>query len=452
MKKRLAWFTPLPPIRSGISQYSIELIPTLLQNYEIDIFVNSQEDLLFSKSALNILDAHDFIHKHAQDPYASIIYQMGNAPCHAYMWPYLVQYPGLVVLHDANLHHSRARTLLQEGRPDDYRTEFSYNHPSAPCGVAELGLNGLLGSLYYLWPMRQIILDASRTILVHNSWLANIIKQEQPTLPVEVVEMGVPPPESTQNANNRLREIHHIDKDAILFTAFGKITPEKRISQILRSLASLNVHKHPWHLLLCGESVEHYRVEQEASNLGIGNQVSVTGYVSDDQMSDHLTASDIGLCLRWPSARETSASWLRFLAAGKPTIITDLSHLSEIPSLDPRNWQLTSGPTNSGRTIEPICISIDIVDEEHSLSLALSRLCIDTTLRNTLGQAAHNYWKNHFNLEKMRSGYIQAIEKTCAFDNKSETTKNLPKHLFQDGTEHLRSLLRDIGVTNELDM
>ena len=151
MKKRLAWFTPLPPIRSGISQYSIELIPTLSQNYEIDIFVNSQEDLRFIKSALNILDAHDFIHKHTQDPYELIVYQMGNAPCHAYMWPYLVQYPGLVVLHDANLHHSRARTLLQEGRPDDYRTEFSYNHPSAPCGVAELGLNGLLGSLYYLW-------------------------------------------------------------------------------------------------------------------------------------------------------------------------------------------------------------------------------------------------------------------------------------------------------------
>ena len=39
-------------------------------------------------------------------------------------------------------------------------------------------------------------------------------------------------------------------------------------------------------------------------------------------------AADICACLRWPTNRETSASWLRCLAAGRPTIVTDLAHLA----------------------------------------------------------------------------------------------------------------------------
>ena len=88
---------------------------------------------------------------HLEKPCAArttcIVYQLGNAPCHDYMWAYLVRYPGLVVLHDGQLHHARGRMLLQRWQPrrDDYRREFRFNHPDANPTVAELGAVGLAG-------------------------------------------------------------------------------------------------------------------------------------------------------------------------------------------------------------------------------------------------------------------------------------------------------------------
>ena len=51
--------------------------------------------------------AHDFVWKQQRAPYDLIVYQLGNAPWHDYMWAYLAAFPGLVVLHDGRLHHAR---------------------------------------------------------------------------------------------------------------------------------------------------------------------------------------------------------------------------------------------------------------------------------------------------------------------------------------------------------
>jgi hypothetical protein len=37
---RIAWFTPLPPARSGIAAYSAELVPRLAPAHAIDCFSN----------------------------------------------------------------------------------------------------------------------------------------------------------------------------------------------------------------------------------------------------------------------------------------------------------------------------------------------------------------------------------------------------------------------------
>ena len=37
--KRLAWFTPLPPERSGIATYSVEVLDSLAESYDVDVVV-----------------------------------------------------------------------------------------------------------------------------------------------------------------------------------------------------------------------------------------------------------------------------------------------------------------------------------------------------------------------------------------------------------------------------
>src|SRR5712692_8955617 len=135
---RLAWFSPLPPVRSGIAAVNANLLPRLDDGLAIDRFVDGNAKAAktaepdFSLRALrspNIFDAHDFVWMRRRAPYDLAVYQLGNASCHDYIWAYLARYPGLVVLHDPRLHHARARHLLRRGRPDDYRSEFRYDHP-----------------------------------------------------------------------------------------------------------------------------------------------------------------------------------------------------------------------------------------------------------------------------------------------------------------------------------
>ncbi|RKJ22011.1 hypothetical protein D7X33_44910, partial [Butyricicoccus sp. 1XD8-22] len=40
LKKRIAFFTPLPPIKSGISDYSVELLNKLVNHFSIDVYID----------------------------------------------------------------------------------------------------------------------------------------------------------------------------------------------------------------------------------------------------------------------------------------------------------------------------------------------------------------------------------------------------------------------------
>jgi len=453
---RLAWFGPLPPVKSGIAQYTRELLPALSSSHQIDLFVDGDPRRFASPDTrARVFDAHDFVWKNVREPYDLVVYQMGNAPCHDYMWAYLVRYPGLVVLHDGQLHHARARQLLQQKRYDDYRGEFRFNHPDAKPDVAELGADGLLGSLTYLWPMLRIVVQSSRLVVVHNRWLAGAIREVHAKASIEVVQMGVPDPEPRRGAAAAIRIRHHIPEDAVLFMAFGKVTPEKRVREAIRALGAISDAVPDAHLLLAGETVEYYDTLAAARTLGIEHKMTVAGFIADDEIDDYLMEADVCLCMRWPSSRETSASWLRCIAAGRPTITTDLVHTVDVPTLDPRSWSVVHASAGlepgTTRTIEPVGVSIDIVDEDHSLKLAMRRLATDARLRATLGKNARTLWNECFRLDQMASRYRAVIDMALALPLQDSASRaHLPKHLYTDGTEHAEELLRAAGLSGAL--
>ena len=178
---RLAWFTPLPPVRSGIAGYSFELLPGLAANYQIDVFVAGHPTTFqIPDERLSVRDAHDFVWMHARRPYDLVVYQLGNATCHDYMWAYMVRYPGLIVLHDGQLHHARGRLLREQRRFDDYLDEFSFDQPGIDPAVGELGISGRLDSLTFLWPMRRVVVESARMLAVHSRWLADQVSEEHP--------------------------------------------------------------------------------------------------------------------------------------------------------------------------------------------------------------------------------------------------------------------------------
>src|SRR4026208_1523142 len=183
---RLAWFSPLPPVRSGGAGDSAEVLPHLRRDHTVDCFLDE------AASADHACDAHDFVWRHRRETYDLVVYQLGNAPCPDCMWAARAAYPGLVVLHDARLHHARARGLLSAGRAADYRAEFRFDHPDAVQDFAEYAIEGLSGPIYYFWSMLRVVMGTARTMPTHNARVAAALREEYPDAAIERIRMGVP--------------------------------------------------------------------------------------------------------------------------------------------------------------------------------------------------------------------------------------------------------------------
>jgi glycosyltransferase involved in cell wall biosynthesis len=428
---RLAWFSPLPPVRSGVAAYSAEVLPHLRRDHAVDCFIDE------AARVDNACDAHDFVWRHRRQPYDLVVYQLGNAPCHDYMWAYLAAYPGLVVLHDARLHHARAGGLLSANRAEDYRAEFRFDHPDAVQDFAEYAVEGLSGPIYYFWPMLRVVMSTARTIANHNVRVAAALREEYPAAAIEMIRMGVPgsgSPEDAIDARTRVRRELAIPEDAPVFVAFGKMTAEKRIGEILRAFSALVAEGVHAFLLLVGDDGEYRTLERDA---GGTDRVRVTGYVEHDAIGAYLAAADVCLCLRWPTALETSASWLRCLAARRATVITDLPHLVDVPGADPRTWRATH-PAR-----EPVAVAIDLLDEDRSLLLAMRRLAADAALRETLARAGHEYWLREHTLDAMAADYRRVI--AAAVARPAPEPRGLPAHFTEDHSEAARLIARRFG-------
>ena len=74
----------MPPLKSGISDYSAELLPFLAKYYEITLIVD-QTEIHHFKGTFSIHTPEWFL-AHSET-FDRVIYQFGNSPFHSYMLP-----------------------------------------------------------------------------------------------------------------------------------------------------------------------------------------------------------------------------------------------------------------------------------------------------------------------------------------------------------------------------
>jgi len=436
---RLAWFSPMPPARSGVAACSSDLVSALRDQHTIDVFV---DDPLVSGSA-DGRSAHEFPWRHHLDPYDLTVYQVGNSSNHDYLWPYLFRFPGLAVLHDVRLHHARAAALLRRGRVDHYRAEVAANHPGLDPSLAEMAVAGFDTPLYYHWPMTRLIARTSRLTAVHTRAAAAALRAEDPEAAIREVALGhgqALDDAARRAARGRARARWSIPADTLVFGCFGGLTVEKRVPQILKAFAATLAYAPKSRLLLAGDSPDPRALRTDVHRLGLNAHVTIAGYVDSEQaLTECIAACDATLNLRWPSAGEMSGPWLRSLALGLPTVIIDLAHLADVPSLDPRTWQRHGG----GAGAAPVCIAVDILDEDHSLALAMRRLVTHPGLRDALGRAAADHWRRTHAPAVMIEGYRHLLEEARA---RPAPPVTLPAHLVDDGSGVLEAIGAQFGL------
>jgi glycosyltransferase involved in cell wall biosynthesis len=450
---RLAFFSPWPPQPSGIAGRSAEVVPQLAaRSHAIDVFVDDaavpvasrQPDTPPAPGEVRVSSAHDFVWRRARDPYDLVIYQIGNSRLHEFVWPYLFRWPGLVVLHDARLHHARGRALLMRQKKQAYRDEFYFNHPDAADGAAELAVRGYGGLFYYQWSMVRAIIDASRLVASHSRGAQALLAETASPRPIQYIALGSGRLEPTPPARvAAVRAAWGAGPDHVVFGIFGGLTADKRIDAILRSFAAARAALPNARLVLAGTLASDVALDDVVAALGLGDVTKHLGTLNDEEFSDSIASIDVSLNMRWPTALEMSGPWLQAIAAGRPTVIVDHAHLADIPTLDPRTWHRHEpGVQSMDADMEAVAVAIDILDEEHSLRLAIEMLGRNAALRARLGTAARRYWEREHTVEHMTDDYQRAIARAAAM---SAPDVALPAHLRPDPLAFTQELVAPFG-------
>ncbi len=407
---RLAFLSPLPPAATGIADYSADVLALLAPRYEIEVFhAQTAVDRERIPAGCDVRPVAELVARHRERPFDLAIHQLGNAPEHDFVYPPLVQLPGLLVLHDLVLHHSRARALLDtdaarayarnpssaalrdRARADlePYRAELAYSYPRQGPRLldAQLATSGDL--LPYAYPLFRLPVEASRAVAVHNDFCADAVRDEVPEATVVRIPMAVQATSVDGIALTALRARYGFAPDDFVVGSFGLLTREKRVGTTLRALARAAVGAPRLRLLLVGPVPDRPTLEGEIQSLGVEARVTITGRVPLSELPAHMELADAVVHLRYPTARETSAALLRVLAQGRPTILSDLEHLSDVP--------------------RDAVLRADVRDEEGEVTRGLLKLATQPSLRARLGRAAAAFAAESHAPARCLEGYDAAI-------------------------------------------
>ena len=277
-RARLAWFSPMPPVRSGVAACSADLVRALSEAYAIDVFVDEP----VARLARDTRSAHEFVWRHAQAPYRPDRFSDGQLVEPRLHLAVPVPVSGLTVLHDVHLHHARAAALLRNRRASDYRVEFRWNHPVADPNLAEVAIAGFDTHLYYSWPMTRLAAETSRLVAVHSPALVDMLAVDAPAARIDVVRLGhgtTMTPDAQQTARCDVRTRYGVPPDAVLFGCFGSLAPDKRIPEVLSALEDIVRYVPTAHLLLAGAPASHYDVASDVRRRGLDARTRLTGYL-----------------------------------------------------------------------------------------------------------------------------------------------------------------------------
>lgn len=392
---RIAWFTPLSPVQSGISYYNEELLPILAASWRIDLFVDGYEPAnLAASEPLRIFRAAEFARRDQAERYRAVVYHMGNGPAHAYMYQQALRRPGILVLHDTLLHHLVLSMLLHGRKARQYRSLMERRYGEAGHWLATRVMKGQLPPSVFQYPLSEDLIEASQSVVVHSAFSKRQVLDWCPDADVSVVPMGVRVPEVVDPC--WAREQLGIQPDAFLVSSITHVNPYKRLDIVLRAIRRLKGQR-PVKFVIAGTMSPLTTLTRLIAMLELEDVVDVRGFVTEAEARLLTAASDVIVNLRYPTAGETSASLLRTMGAGKPVLVSDAGTFSDLPD------------------DAVVKIPVDALEEETVFAM-LDALAPPSDLARRLGENARSFIVEEHNLNVMVAGYHEVLSRATGRD------------------------------------
>jgi glycosyltransferase involved in cell wall biosynthesis len=372
---RVAYYSPLPPERSGIADYSALLLPALAQRIDVDVVRRG------SRGRRRRADV--------------ALYHIGNDPeAHGWIVEALRRRPGIVVLHDFVLHHLVAGMTL--GRGDGAGYLDAMQREAGPVGrmLAHGVIDELLPPLWEdraaEYPLAGEVVASATGLIVHSGYVEGLVRDKGYREPVwRIPHPAWPPPVEPA-------PVELPTGRTIIIGCYGYLNPAKRLPQLLEAFALVRRRVPEALLLLVGSLSPGLELDPVYDRLGlrVGEDVIRVDYVDEARLWSLLSACEVCVNLRYPTMGETSGIVVRALSLGRALVVTDVGWFAELP--------------------DQAAIKVPVGDGEvQAIADALELLARDPELRTGMGDAARSLAQGEHRLDLVAEAFVAAIEEAA---------------------------------------
>jgi len=405
---RVAFFSPLPPARSGIADYSQALIEHLRPLVELEVF--SRGDQAFDPARFDVA-----------------LYQVGNNGFHDFVYETALRHPGVVVMHEPNLHHLIADLTIRRGDWDAYVRECEYQGGEAAREFAERVRKLETGPDYEGLPMTRRLLESARGVIVHSRFVEEQVRAAGFSGPVGVIPHGAWIPEADRHA---WRYRLGVDELTPLIGIFGFLKPYKRIAESLRAFRRLVRLEPGVKIILVGEPHPDFPIEPMIRSMGLSASARVLGFAPIEDFVGYLAACDIVLNLRYPTVGESSGTLLRSLGLGKAVLVSEVGSFQEFP--------------------DDVCLKVPVGPGEEDLIFEYLNLLVSRPeVAQALGARAKAYVAERCNwaaVARQYAGFLEFVVTGKAWEEKN-TGMNACATEDNTGTNACATNLQDWAIT-----
>lgn len=325
---KINWFSPLPPAKTGIANYTLRVLPALSELVEVVLWTTqtdwSQEIEQYGTVRHYCIDSMPWKEVHQAD---LNLYHMGNNFLyHSQIWQVTQCCTGLVILHDSRLQHFFATFYESQGKRQSYLAQMKRYYGQQGEQTLHDFWKGIISidSMAEHYPLTSLALQNSVGVITHNRQVYQQLQQEYSQL------TGYIPLAYSQKLQLLNQEKHKGSPPPYQLIIFGHIGTNRRIESVLDALATF-AEKESFKLDIYGELWDETYIKQYISRLNLEQQVTIRGFVSEEELEIALAQADLAINLRYPSMGEASISQLQIWSHALPSLVTQTNWYADIP-------------------------------------------------------------------------------------------------------------------------